>query len=88
MCFSSNQKVYSKETESVSKERLADGIKQVYDFWFDNYTISSISTLGDMQNYHPKCNSIYTQKGFSMAIKNNIGENTKKILVFMFISAM
>lgn len=88
MCFSPDQKIYSKETGVADKERLGDWAKQVYDFLFDNYAISSISILGDMQNYHPKCNSVYTQKGFSMAIKNDIGEDTKKILVFMLTSAM
>lgn len=78
----------SKESELTDKERLTAWAKQVYDFLFHNYAISSISILGDMQNYHSKCNSVYTQKGFLKAIKNDIGEDAKKILVFMLTSAM
>lgn len=88
MCFSPDKKVYNKEPELADKERLTDWAKQVYDFLFDNYNISSVSILGDMQNYNSKCNSVYTQKRFSMAIQNDIGEDTKKILVFMLTSAM
>ena len=67
---------------------MADWAKQVFDFLFDNYAISSISILGDMQNYYGECNSVNTQKRFSKAIESDIGESTKKILVFMLTSAM
>ena len=70
------------------KERLADWAKQVYDFLFDNYAISKISILGDMQNYQAKSNSVYTQMGFSMAIRNDIGEENKKLLAFILTSTM
>lgn len=88
MYFSPNEEEHSKESELTDKERLTAWAKQVYDFLFHNYAISSISILGDMQNYHSKCNSVYTQKGFLKAIKNDIGEDAKKILVFMLTSAM
>ena len=86
--FSPDDKLYNKEPKLSDKVRLADWAKQVFDFLFDNYAISSISILGDMQNYYGECNSVNTQKRFSKAIESDIGESTKKILVFMLTSAM
>lgn len=54
MCFSPDKKNYDEKDSLTDKERLADWAKQVYDFLFDNYAISSISILGDMQNYQAK----------------------------------
>ncbi len=88
MCFSPDQKDYNERDGRSDKERLADWAKQVYDFLFDNYAISSISILGDMQNYQAKSNSVYTQKGFSMAIRNDIREENKRLLAFMLTSTM
>lgn len=88
MCFSPENKDYNERNGFADKERLADWAKQVYDFLFDNYAISSMSILGDMQNYQVKCNSVYTQKGFSMAIRNNITEENKRLLTFMLTSTM
>lgn len=88
MCFSPDKKNYDEKDSLTDKERLADWAKQVYDFLFDNYAISSISILGDMQNYQAKSNSVYTQKGFSMAIRNDIGEENKRLLSFMLTSTM
>lgn len=88
MCFSPDSKHYDETNRLVDKERLADLAKQVYDFLFDNYAISSISILGDMQNYKAQSNSVNTQKGFSMAIQNDIGEENKRLLVFVLTSAM
>ncbi|MDE6208557.1 MAG: TetR/AcrR family transcriptional regulator [Lachnospiraceae bacterium] len=88
MCFSPDKKIYDEKDELEDKDRLADWAKQVYDFLFENYAISSISILGDMQNYHVKSNSVYTQKGFSMAIQNDISEEKKRLLAFMLTSSM
>lgn len=88
MCFSPDKKNYNERDGLADKERLADWAKQVYDFLFDNYAISSISILGDMQNYQAKSNSVYTQKGLSMAIRNDIGEENKRLLAFMLTSTM
>lgn len=88
MCFSPDKKDYSEKDGLEDKERLADWAKQVYDFLFENYAISSISILGDMHSYHAKSNSVYTQKGFSMAIQNDISVEKKRLLVFMLTSAM
>lgn len=88
MCFSPDKKNYSGKDGLEDKERLEDWAKQVYDFLFDNYAISSISILGDMQNYQVKSNSVYTQKGFLMAIQNELGEEKKRLVTFMLTSAM
>ncbi|WP_195518572.1 TetR/AcrR family transcriptional regulator [Mediterraneibacter gnavus] len=88
MCFAPDKKNYNEKDGLDDKERLADWAKQVYDFLFDNYAISKISILGDMQNYQAKSNSVYTQMGFSMAIRNDIGEENKKLLAFILTSTM
>lgn len=88
MCFSPDKKDYSVNDGLKDKERMADWAKQVYDFLFENHAISSISILGDMQNYHTECNSVYTQKGFLLAIQNNIEEEKKRLLSFMLTSSM
>lgn len=88
MCFSPDKKNYSGKDGLEDKERLEDWAKQVYDFLFDNYAISSISILDDMQNYQVKSNSVYTQKGFAMAIQNELGEEKKRLVAFMLTSAM
>ncbi len=88
MCFSPDQRDYSEKGSLADRERLADWAKQVFDFLFGNRAISYISILGDMQNYKEKSNSMYTQKGFSLAIRSDIEEGTKRMLVFMLTSAM
>lgn len=87
-CFSPNNKEYNKEPKMADKERLADWAKQVYDFIFDNQAISSISILGDMQNYQLNSNSVYTQKGFGLAVKNDMDDKTRKLLTFVLTSTM
>ena len=88
MCFS--QKKDTADRSNLSdEERLADWAKQVFDFLFENHAISSISILGDMQNYHIESNSVYTQKGFLKAIQDQeMPEGDKRLLVFMLTGAM
>ena len=88
MCFS--QKKDTADRSNLSdEERLADWAKQVFDFLFENHAISSISILGDMQNYHIESNSVYTQKGFLKAIHDQeMPEGDKRLLVFMLTGAM
>lgn len=87
-CFSPSKKEYNKEPKVADKERLADWAKQVYDFLFNNQAISSISILGDMQNYQLDSNSVYTQEGFSLAIKNDMEDRIRKLLIFVLTSTM
>ena len=88
MCFSPDQRDYSEKDGLADRERLADWAKQVYDFLFGNRAISYVSILGDMQNYQEKSNSVYTQKGFSQAIRSDMDEDTKRMVAFMLTSAM
>lgn len=81
-------------TDSVNEDALTDKARliswasQTFDFLFENQAIVNISILSDMQNYLTNCNSVYTQKGFLFAIKSNQKEETKKLLVFILVSAM
>lgn len=88
MCFSPDKKDYSVKDGLEDKERLAEWAKQVYDFLFENYAISTISILGDMQNYYAKSNSVYTQKGFLLALQNDVDAEKKRLLAFMLTSSM
>lgn len=88
MCFSLDKKDYNANDGLNERERLADWAKQVFDFLFDNKAISSISILGDMQNYQLNSNSVYTQKGFSLAVKNDMDDRTRKLLIFVLTSTM
>lgn len=88
MCFS-QKKDTADRGDLSDEERLADWAKQVFDFLFENHAISSISILGDMQNYQIESNSVYTQKGFMKAIQDQgMPEGDKRLLVFMLTGAM
>lgn len=86
--FSPEKMDYSKADGLSDKERLIDWAAQVFEFLFANYAISRISILGDMQDYREKTNSVYTQKGFSFALRDKKDEKEKKLLAFVLVSAM
>ena len=78
-----------KKTDGLSdKARLISWSCQTFDFLFENQAIANISILSDMQNYTADSNTVYTQKGFAFAIRNNQNKNTIKLLVFILVSAM
>lgn len=70
------------------KSRLISWASQTFDFLFENQEIANISILSDMENYSLNSNSVYTQRGFSFAIRNNQNEEIKKLLAFILVSAM
>lgn len=77
------------KTDGMSDQtRLISWASQTFDFLFENQAIAKISILSDMQNYLLGSNSVYTQKGFAFAIRKNQKEETKKLLVFILVSAM
>lgn len=78
----------TKEDGLSDKTRLISWASQTFDFLFKNQAIASISILSDMQNYLANSNSVYTQKGFVFAMKSSQKEETKKLLVFILVSAM
>lgn len=87
-CFHPNERVYNTEPELADQERLADWAKCVFDFLFEHLAISKLSILDDMQNYQANCNSVNTQRGFRLAIQNEVDEERKRLLVFMLTSAI
>lgn len=44
--------------------------------------------MGDLQNYTNNCNSVLTQQGFSLSLKNGISNENKSIFVFILTAAM
>lgn len=78
----------AKEDGLTDKTRLISWASQTFDFLFENQAIANISILSDMQNYLANSNSVYTQKGFMFAMKSNQNEETKKLLIFILVSAM
>lgn len=78
----------TKDDGLTDRARLISWASQTFDFLFENPAIASISILSDMQNYQADSNSVYTQKGFAFAIRSNQNEETKKLLVFILVSAM
>lgn len=68
--------------------RLISWASQTFDFLFKNQAIANLSILSDMKNYLANSNSVCTQKGFAFAITSHQNEETKKLLVFILVSAM
>lgn len=79
---------FTKADGLSDKARLISWAGQTFDFLFENQAVANISILSDMQNYSADSNSVYTQKGFAFAIRNNPDEKTKKLLAFILVSAM
>lgn len=78
---------FSKEY-ATDKERLTAWATTVFDFLFEHRAISRISILGDFHDYSDESNSVRTQHGFMLALKNEIKIEYKTILVFTLTSAM
>jgi len=80
---------FSTEKEYANdKERLTAWAIYVFDFLFEHPAISRISILGDLQNYTIKCNSVYSQKGFMLALTKDIEDKDKPLLSFILTAAM
>lgn len=79
---------YSKNPIEADRQRLTCWAKQVFEFFYENKSISKVSILGDMQNNLPKTNSIDMQRGLMLALTSDIPESKKKFLVFSLSSIM
>lgn len=79
---------FTKADGLSDKARLISWASQTFDFLFENQAIASRSILSDMQNYSADSNSVYTQRGFAFAIRSKQKEETKRLLVFLLVSAM
>ena len=77
--FTPDMTDFTKTDGLTDKTRLISWAVQTFDFLFDNQAIAAISA---------NCNSVYTQRGFSFAIRNNPNEGCKKLLAFILVSAM
>lgn len=71
----------------TDKERLTACAAYVFDFLFEHSAISRVSILGDFQNYTENCNSVLTQRGFSLSLKNGTNED-KALFGFILTAAM
>ncbi len=78
----------AKEDGLSDQDRLLSWASQTFDFLFENQAIAKISILNDMQGYSTGSNSVYTQKGFALAIKSRQSEAAKKLLVFILVSSL
>lgn len=72
----------------TDKERLTICATYVFNFLFNHSAICRISILDDLQNYTENCNSVLTQQGFSLSLKNDISNRNKPIIVFILTAAM
>lgn len=79
---------HTEQEFQTDKERLAAWATYVFNFLFEHSAISRVSILGDFQNYTKNCNSVLTQRGFSLSLKNSISKEDKTILVFILTAAM
>lgn len=71
------------------RQRLINRGQRVFDFFFDNKSMTKIFILSDLKNYRPKSNTAAVQSGFKMAIRSSSADNKKKrILGFMLTSAI
>lgn len=72
----------------TDKERLTAWAVYVFHFLFEHPAISKISILGDLHSYSMESNSVHTQKGFMLALKQDVADEDKAILSFILTAAM
>ena len=72
----------------TDKERLAAWATYVFDFLFEHFAISRVSILGDLQDYTGNCNSVLTQQGFLLSLKDGMSNKDKAMFVFILTAAM
>lgn len=76
------------EQYETDKECLTACAIYVFDFLFEHSAISRVSILGDLQNYTKNCNSVLTQRGFSLSLKKGMSNEDKSMFVFILTAAM
>lgn len=79
---------YTKSDGLTDRERLISFAKQTFEFIYENNSTVKISILSDLKDYSPDCNSALTQKGFMMAIRDDMSEARKKHIAFALASIM
>ena len=88
MQFAPDKTDYTIADGLTDKERLISFAQQTFDFLYANHSIIKISILSDFANYHPKCNSLFTQMGFRFALRETIPEHKKQLIAFSLTSIM
>ena len=72
----------------TDEERLTAWATYVFNFLFEHPAISRISIIGDFHSYSMKSNSVQSQKGFMLALKQDIADEDKAILSFILTTAI
>lgn len=72
----------------TDKERLSAWATYVFNFLFEHSAISRVSILGDCQNYTVNCNSVLTQRGFLLSLRDGISHEDKSMFVFILTATM
>ena len=72
----------------TDKERLTACSTYVFNLLFEHSAISRVSIMGDLQNYTKNCNSVLTQRGFSLSLQKGMSNEDKSMLVFILTAAM
>ena len=72
----------------TDRQRLTDWAARVFDFLFENASLSRISILGDLAAYTPDCNAVHTQLGFTLAMTGRTPPGDRDMLAFVLTAAM
>ena len=78
----------SEDDVLTDRERLILYAKQTFEYLFANRAIVKMSILSDFRSYGEDTNSALTQKGFQMAIKDDIPGKSKRLIAFSLASSM
>ena len=70
------------------RERLTVYAKQTFEYLFANRAIVKMSILSDFSSYRADSNSALTQKGFQMAMRDDIPDKKKRLIAFSLASSM
>ena len=80
--------IKSEDDGLTDRERLILYAKQTFEYLFANRAIVKMSILSDFRSYGEDTNSALTQKGFQMAIKDDIPGKSKRLIAFSLASSM
>ena len=72
----------------TDRERLILYAKQTFGYHCANSAIVKMSILSDFSSYRADSNSALTQKGFQIAMRDDIPDKKKRLIAFSFASSM
>ena len=79
---------YTADDGLSDRERLILYARKTFDYIYSNPSIVKISVLSDLKDYKPNGNSVLTQKGFQLALREKMPESRKKHIAFSLASIM